>query len=301
MSEQNQPQNSHALTDITHFFDADTSTFSYIAKDPNSQSCAIIDPVLGFDYAAGSTNYHGADLIIEHVKKAQLQVEWILETHVHADHLSAAPYLQQALGGRLAIGEHIVTVQKTFAKIFNEGKDFYSDGTQFDHLLKDGEHFTIGNLSGMAIHTPGHTPACMTYVIGDAAFVGDTLFMPDAGTARADFPGGDAATLFDSIQKIYHLPDNTRMFMCHDYQPNDRELKFETSVGEQKRYNVHVGENIDKQTFVKMREERDETLAMPRLIFPSLQVNMRAGHFPAAESNGKSYLKVPVNFFKASK
>lgn len=284
--------------EVIPFFDADSNTFSYIVKDPNSASCAIVDSVLDFDYASGSTDYAGADAIIEYVRENHLMVEWLLETHVHADHLSAAPYLQQHLGGLLAIGEQITTVQNTFGKIFNAGTEFARDGSQFDRLFKDGDRFDIGELSATVLHTPGHTPACLTYVIGDAAFVGDTLFMPDAGTARADFPGGDAGVLFDSVQKILALADETRIFMCHDYQPGGRNLEFETTVAEQKEKNVHVNVGIARNDFIAMRESRDKTLGMPRLILPSLQVNMRAGHFPEAESNGQVYLKVPINAFK---
>lgn len=283
--------------EVAVFFDKDTNTFSYVVKDPTSQACAIVDSVLDFDYASGSVSYRGADAIIEYVEKHDLKVEWLIETHVHADHLSAAPYIQNRLGGKLGIGEHIVTVQEAFGVIFNEGTEFARDGSQFDHLFADGETYNIGALSGRALHTPGHTPACMTHVIGDAAFVGDTLFMPDAGTARADFPGGSAETLYDSTQKILALPDSTRIFMCHDYCPNGRELEYLTTVAEQRAQNVHVKTGISKSTFVELRQSRDKTLDMPRLILPSLQVNMRAGHFPEPESNGMSYLKVPINAF----
>lgn len=284
--------------EVISFFDNDSNTFSYIVKDPNSSSCAIVDSVLDFDYASGTTSFTGADAIIDYVREHHLMVEWLLETHVHADHLSAAPYLQRHLGGLLAIGQQITTVQETFGKIFNAGTEFARDGSQFDRLFKDGDQFNIGELDATVLHTPGHTPACLTYVIGDAAFVGDTLFMPDAGTARADFPGGDAGVLFDSVQKILALPDATRIFMCHDYQPNGRNLEYETSVAEQKNSNVHVNHRITRGDFIAMREARDKTLGMPRLILPSLQVNMRAGHFPEAESNGQVYLKVPINAFK---
>lgn len=284
--------------EVIPFFDDDSNTFSYIVKDPNSASCAIVDSVLDFDYASGSTSHTGADAIIEYVREHHLSVEWLLETHVHADHLSAAPYLQEHLGGLLAIGEKITTVQNTFGKIFNAGTEFARDGSQFDRLFKDGDAFQIGELQASVLHTPGHTPACLTYVIGDAAFVGDTLFMPDAGTARADFPGGDAGVLFDSTQKILALADDTRIYMCHDYQPGGRNLEFQTSVAEQKTKNIHVNQAIARSDFIAMREARDKTLGMPRLILPSLQVNMRAGHFPEAESNGQIYLKVPINAFK---
>ncbi len=284
--------------EVFPFFDKDTNTFSYVVKDPSSPSCAIVDSVLNFDYPSATTSYQGADAIIDHVKSHKLKVEWLIETHVHADHLSAAPYIQEHLGGKLAIGEHIITVQETFGKIFNEGSEFQRDGSQFDHLFKDGEAYRVGSVPCVAMHTPGHTPACMTHVIGDAAFVGDTLFMPDAGTARADFPGGDAATLYESIQKILKLPPQTRIFMCHDYCPDGRELEYKTTVAEELDNNIHVKRDIGKSAFVAMREARDKTLDMPRLILPSLQVNMRAGHFPQPEDNGLSYLKVPVNAFK---
>ena len=290
--------NNTAQPEVIPFFDKDSNTFSYVVKDPESTSCAIVDSVLDFDYASGSTSFAGADAIIEYVREHHLVVEWLLETHVHADHLSAAPYLQQHLGGLLAIGEQITTVQNTFGKIFNAGTEFARDGSQFDRLFKEGDTFSIGSLSATVIHTPGHTPACLTYVIGDAAFVGDTLFMPDAGTARADFPGGDAGVLFDSVQKILALDDDTRIFMCHDYQPNGRQLEYQTTVAEQRERNIHVNSNIKRSEFIAMREARDKTLGMPRLILPSLQVNMRAGHFPEAESNGQVYLKVPINAFK---
>ena len=283
--------------DVKAFFDEDTNTFSYVIKDPASNACAIVDSVLNFDYASASIRYTGADAIIAYIRQRELQVEWLIETHAHADHLSAAPYLQKKLGGKLAIGENIITVQETFGKIFNEGTEFQRDGSQFDVLFKDGDSYEIGRMVCRAIHTPGHTPACMTHIMGDAAFVGDTLFMPDAGTARADFPGGDAGILYDSIQKIFALPDETRLFMCHDYCPNGRKVEYLTSVGEQREYNIHVRNGISKSAFVQMRNARDRTLDMPRLILPSLQVNMRAGHFPAPEDNGVVYLKIPVNIF----
>jgi len=285
--------------DVTPFFDAYTNTFSYVVKAPSSNSCAVIDSVLDFDYASGSTSYVGADAIIAFVREQQLQVEWLIETHAHADHLSAAPYIQENLGGKLGIGKHIITVQQTFGKIFNEGTRFRRDGSQFDALFEDGDTYQIGELTCVAIHTPGHTPACMTHVMGDAAFVGDTLFMPDGGTARADFPGGDAGVLFDSIQKILDLPEDTRIFMCHDY-PEGREVKFQTTVAAQREHNIHVKRGTPKSAFVQMREARDRTLDMPRLILPSLQVNIRAGHFPEPEDNGQVYLKVPINAFKGT-
>lgn len=283
---------------VTHFFDEPTNTFSYVVQDPDSKSCAILDSVLDFDYAAGRTDVRSADEIIAFVRDNGLEVAWILETHVHADHLSAAPYLHERLGGRTGIGANITVVQDVFGKAFNAGTEFARDGSQFDRLFEEGDTFTIGNLEGRVLHTPGHTPACLTYVIGDAAFVGDTLFMPDYGTARCDFPGGDARTLYRSIQKVLALPDETRLFLCHDYKaPEREEYQHETSVAEQRAHNVHVHEGVSEEEFVKMRTERDATLDMPRLILPSVQVNMRAGHMPPAEDNGQVYLKVPINKF----
>jgi len=283
--------------DVAVFFDKETNTFSYIVKDPTSDSCAVIDSVLNFDAASGGVGYGGADEIIAYIRRHHLRVEWLIETHVHADHLSAAPYIQEAVGGKLGIGKHISAVQETFGIIFNEGTRFRRDGSQFDHLFSDGETYTIGNMTGCAIHTPGHTPACMTHVIGDAAFVGDTLFMPDGGTARADFPGGDARTLFQSIQKVLSLRPETRLYMCHDYAPNGREVEFKTTVYEERQKNIHVNNSVSESAFVKMREARDKTLGMPRLILPALQVNMRAGHFPEPEDNDTIYLKIPLNAF----
>ncbi|MEL0637504.1 MBL fold metallo-hydrolase [Marinomonas sp. TI.3.20] len=283
---------------VAAFFDKPTNTFSYVVKDPSSSSCAIVDSVLDFDYSSGSTGYKGADEIVEYVLSHQLTVEWLIETHVHADHLSAAPYLQEKLGGKIGIGEQITIVQDTFGTVFNEGADFKHDGSQFDYLFHDGEHYKVGSMSCTAMHTPGHTPACFTHTLGDAVFVGDTLFMPDAGTARADFPGGDAGTLFDSIQKILALPEDYRIFMCHDYCPNGRELEYQSTVKAQREENIHVKKDISKSVFVDLRETRDKTLDMPRLILPSLQVNMRAGHMPEPEANGLAYLKIPLNAFK---
>jgi glyoxylase-like metal-dependent hydrolase (beta-lactamase superfamily II) len=271
---------------IQDFFDPATNTVSYIVYD-DSKQCAIIDSVLDFDYASGRTNTANADNIIQYVEMKGLTVEWILETHVHADHLSAAPYLQERLGGDIAIGAHIQTVQETFGKIFNEGTEFERDGSQFDRLFRDGDEFMIGELRAKVMHTPGHTPACLTYVIEDAAFVGDTMFMPDFGTARCDFPGGSAEDLYDSIQKILALPDETRIFVGHDYAPNGRDFAWETTVGEQKAKNVQVA-GKSKDEYVAMREAKDATLAHPKLIIPSLQVNMKAGAVP-------EYLKVPVD------
>lgn len=283
---------------VQHFFDEPTNTFSYVVQDPDSQSCAILDSVLDFDYAAGRTDVRSADEIIRYVEDNNLNVEWILETHVHADHLSAAPYLQEKLGGKTGIGANITVVQDVFGKAFNAGTDFARDGSQFDQLFEEGDTFKIGNLEGRVLHTPGHTPACLTYVIGDAGFVGDTLFMPDFGTARCDFPGGDARTLYQSIQKVLSLPPETRLFMCHDYGTPDRdEFLYMTTVAEEREANVHVHEGVSEEEFVKMRSERDATLDMPRLILPSVQVNMRAGEMPPAEDNGQVYLKVPINLF----
>jgi len=280
---------------VVPFFDEDTNTFSYVVQDPLSSSCAIIDSVLDFDLASGSADHKGAQAIIRYIEEKKLEVEWIIETHVHADHLSAAPYLKDFVGGKIAIGEHVTTVQQTFGEIFNAGDDFKRDGSQFDHLFKDGEKYRIGNLEAYAIHTPGHTPACMTHVIGNAAFVGDTLFMPDAGTARADFPGGDAATLFKSIQKILSLPARTKIYMCHDYGAEGRELEYKTTVKEELESNIHVNEKVAEADFVAMREARDRTLDVPHLILPSLQVNMRAGHLPDPENNGRIFLKIPLD------
>jgi len=283
---------------VTHFFDEPTNTFSYVVQDHDSSACAIIDSVLDFDYAAGRTDVRSANQIIAFVREKRLEVAWILETHVHADHLSAAPYLHEQLGGKTGIGAHIVEVQEIFGKAFNAGTEFARDGSQFDALFNEGDTFTIGSLEGRVLHTPGHTPACLTYVIGDAAFVGDTLFMPDYGTARCDFPGGDARTLYHSIQKVLSLPEQTRLFLCHDYKAPGRDAyQHETTVAEQRQANVHVHDGISEEEFVKMRTERDATLGMPRLIIPSVQVNMRAGELPPAEDDGQVYLKVPINRF----
>jgi len=290
MSTLKQPQ-------VIPFFDEPTNTFSYIVRDPSGNDCAIVDSVMDLDYPSGTISFAGADRIIERVRRDGLKVEWILETHVHADHLSAAPYLQAQLGGKIGIGANITVVQNTFGKIFNAGTEFARDGSQFDRLFQDGETFVIGGIEGRAMHTPGHTPACMTYVIGDAAFVGDTLFMPDGGTARADFPGGDARTLYRSIHKVLSLPPQTRLFMCHDYQPDGREVEYETTVAAERDHNIHVHRGITEDEFVAMREARDATLDMPRLILPSLQVNMRAGHLPPAEDSGQVFLKLPINAF----
>ncbi len=286
---------SNVKPNVTAFFDEATNTITYVVKDPASESCAIIDSVMDIDYAAGRITFDHADAVIEHVQANGLKVDWLLETHVHADHLSAAPYLQDKLGGKIGIGKNITIVQDTFGKVFNEGTEFARDGSQFDRLLEDGDSIRVGAMQVEIMHTPGHTPACLTFVVGDAAFVGDTLFMPDGGSARADFPGGDAGQLYDSIQRVLGLPDETRLFMCHDYGPNGREIRWETTVADEKAHNVHVGGGTSREDFVAMREARDATLAMPKLIIPSLQVNMRAGQLPPADEDGKTFLKVPVN------
>ncbi len=280
---------------IKGFYDEQTNTVSYVVSDEKTRSAAIIDPVLGIDYAAGQLSYAEADIIVDYVKCAGLQVEWLIETHVHADHLSASPYLQNRLGGKIAISEKIVEVQNVFGKMFNAGSSFERDGRQFDHLFTDNETYQIGQLTGQALHTPGHTPACMAHHIGDAIFVGDTLFMPDSGTARADFPGGDARTLYQSIKRILSMPPETRIFVCHDYAPNGRDVAWETTVEEEVANNIHIGDSITEEEFVAMREQRDQGLDMPRLIMPSIQINMRAGHMPPPEENGQVYIKVPVS------
>ncbi|MEL7517677.1 MAG: MBL fold metallo-hydrolase [Pseudomonadota bacterium] len=281
---------------VTGFFDEATNTISYIVADPATKACAVIDSLLDYDQASGRTSTESADKLIDFIKARALSLEWIIDTHVHADHLTAAPYLKDKLGGRTAIGAHISTVQRVFGEIFNEGQSFHTDGSQFDHLFKDGETYKVGSIVARAIHTPGHTPACMSHLIGDALFVGDTIFMPDFGTARCDFPGGDAGQLYDSIQKLFALPDKTRMFLCHDYKaPGRDEFVWETSVGEQRRENIHVGGGASREAFIKMRTERDATLAMPKLILPSVQVNMRAGDMPPPEDGGKRFIKIPIN------
>ncbi|MDX1368678.1 MBL fold metallo-hydrolase [Pseudomonas sp.] len=281
---------------VEAFFDPATFTYSYVVSDPATQRCAIVDSVLDYDPAAGRTSHNSADRLIAYVREQDLKVDWLLETHVHADHLSAALYLKRELGGQLAIGEQITVVQNTFGKLFNAGPEFATDGRQFDRLFADGEHFQVGNIEARVIHTPGHTPACLTYVIGDAAFVGDTLFMPDYGTARCDFPGGDARVLFRSIRKLFDLPAQTRLFMCHDYKaPGREEFLNETTVAEERAHNVHVHEGVSEDDFVAMRRARDATLGMPTLILPSVQVNMRAGQLPPAEDNGTRYLKIPLD------
>ncbi len=281
---------------VTGFFDEPTNTISYVVADPLSKACAVIDSLLDFDQASGRTQTASADKIIDFVRSNGLTCEWIIDTHVHADHLTAAPYIRSQIGGKTGIGAHISTVQKVFAKIFNEGQSFHTDGSQFDHLFTDGETYRIGSIEAKAIHTPGHTPACMSHLVGDALFVGDTIFMPDFGTARCDFPGGDAGTLFDSIQKLFALPDQTRMFLCHDYKAPGRDtFVWQTTIGEQKRSNIHVKSGTTREDFIHMRTKRDATLAMPKLILPSVQINMRAGDMPEPEDNGQRYMKIPIN------
>ncbi len=291
------PVNMSVKPEVTGFFDPGTNTVTYVVKDPQSNACAIIDSVMDIDYAAGRITYDNADKVISFVQENNLKVEWLIETHVHADHLSAAPYIQKKLGGKLGIGAKITVVQETFGKIFNEGTEFQRDGSQFDQLFEDGDTYKIGNMEAFTIHTPGHTPACMTHVIGDATFVGDTLFMPDSGSGRADFPGGSAGDLYDSIMKVLELPDEMRLFMGHDYAPNGREIKWETTVAEEKTTNIHVGEGKTREEFIEMRTTRDKTLSMPELIIPSLQVNMRAGNLPPKDEEGNTTLKVPINEF----
>lgn len=281
--------------EVTAFFDEATNTVSYVVKDPKSNACAIFDSVMDIDYAAGRISYQSADKIIGYVRDRELKVEWLIETHAHADHLSAAPYIQDKVGGKLGIGSNIKIVQDVFGKIFNEGTEFQRNGSQFDRLFEDGDTYTIGGMTAFAMLTPGHTPACMTHVVGDAAFVGDTLFMPDGGTARADFPGGDARVLYRSIKRVLALPPEERLFMCHDYAPNGRDIKWETTVAEERAHNIHVRDGVSEDEFVKMRTERDETLALPKLIIPSIQVNIRGGHLPEPDANGKRHLKVPIN------
>ncbi len=286
------------IPNVKGFFDSATNTISYVVSDSKTSKCAIIDTVLDFDMAAGRISYESADEIIDHVRSSDLEVEWVIETHVHADHLSAAPYIQEQLGGKLGIGKNITVVQEVFGKVFNAGTAFERDGSQFDALFEDGDTFTVGSMNASVIHTPGHTPACLTYVIEDAAFTGDTIFMPDFGSARCDFPGGSAEELYNSVQRIFELPDDTAIFVCHDYKaPGRDEFAWQTTVGEQKAKNIHMGGGVASDEFVKMREERDAKLGMPKLILPSIQVNMRGGHLPPAEDDGNQYLKLPVNRF----
>ena len=281
---------------VKGFFDEGTNTIIYVVRDPAGNAAAIYDSVMDLDYAAGRLTTASADEIIAYVRDNGLAVEWLIETHAHADHLSAAPYIQSKLGGRLGIGEHITTVQNVFGKVFNEGTEFQRDGSQFDRLFKDGDTYAIGGMPAFVMFTPGHKPACTTHVVGDAAFVGDTLFMPDGGTARADFPGGDARTLFRSTRKLLEtLPGATRLFMCHDYAPGGREIRFETTVAEERLSNIHVRDGVTEDEFVRMREARDKTLGMPRLIIPSLQVNIRGGRLPEPDPTGKRFLKVPLD------
>jgi len=276
------------------FFDAATNTISYVVGEPDGKACAVIDSVMDIDYPAGRITSDHADKIIAFIEENQLDLQWIIETHVHADHLSAAPYIQDRLGGKIGIGSQIKMVQDTFGKIFNEGTEFQRDGSQFDVLFEDGDGYKIGAMDAFAMFTPGHTPACMTHIIGNATFVGDTLFMPDGGSARADFPGGDAGVLYDSIQKVLSLPDEMRLFMCHDYGPNGRDIQWETNVRDEKADNIHVGEGRSRAEFIKFRSARDAQLGMPKLILPSLQVNMRAGEVPK-DADGHAMLKVPIN------
>jgi glyoxylase-like metal-dependent hydrolase (beta-lactamase superfamily II) len=281
--------------DVTAFFDEPTNTVSYVVKDPESNACAVIDSVTDLDYAAGRISFPSADKIIEFVKGNGLQVEWLIETHAHADHLSAAPYIQRKLGGKLGIGENITVVQKVFGRIFDEVGEFQRNGSEFDRLFRDGDTYEVGGMTAFAMLTPGHTPACMTHVIGDASFVGDPLFMPDAGTARADFPGGDARVLYRSIGRLLDLPPAMRLFMCHDYAPEGREIRWETTVAEERARNVHVHEGVTEDEFVRMRTSRDEKLSLPTLIIPAVQVNIRGGNLPEPDETGRRYLKVPIN------
>jgi len=281
---------------VTSFFDEATNTASHVVRDPASRRCAVIDSVLNYDAASGRTAMKSADELIAFICEQGLEVHWILETHVHADHLSAAPYIKERLGGALGIGENVRVVQDIFGKVFNAGTEFQRDGSQFDRLFIDGECFTIGKLDAVAVHTPGHTPDSMTYVVGDAAFIGDTLFMPDYGTARADFPGGDARALYHSARRVLSLPGATRLFLCHDYEaPGRSESQWETTVAAERAHNVHIRDGVSEDEFVSMRTARDAKLGMPKLILPSVQVNMRAGEFPPAEDDGRTYLKIPLN------
>ncbi len=282
---------------VIPFFDEASHTLSYIVKDPMSAACAVIDPVLEFDYPSGALSYKGADAIIEYIQSHELELEWLIETHVHADHVSASSYIKKQIGGGILIGEAITTVQNVFGELYNEDQNFKRDGSQFDILLKDNDKYYIGNLLVNVMHTPGHTPACMTHIMGDSAFIGDTLFMPDSGTGRTDFPGGSAKQIYQSIQRILSLPLSTKLFMCHDYCPKGRDLEYQTTVAEQRQFNIHINETISESEFITMREARDKTLNVPKLILPSLQINMRAGCLPAADTNKTVYLKLPVNVF----
>jgi len=287
--------NTKKAVEIESFFDPETWTFTYVVSAGQGSPCVVIDSVLNYDPKSGRTTTRSADQVIKYIQSKQLKLDWILETHAHADHLTAAPYLQEKLGGKLVIGDHIVNVQNVFKGVFNLDSGFATDGSQFDRLLKEGESLAFGDLTLKALFVPGHTPACMAYEIGDALFVGDTLFMPDVGTARCDFPGGDARTLYQSIQKLLAYPKETKLYMCHDYPPNSRSPENCTTVGAEKAGNIHVHDGITEEQFVQMRTKRDDTLDMPNLLLPSIQVNIRAGHFPEPESNGKSYLKIPLN------
>lgn len=283
---------------IKGFFDEETSTISYVVYDMTSKKCAVIDSVLDFDFSSGTIDYHNAEKIISFIEKMKLDLEWLIETHVHADHLSASPYIQKKLGGKIGISEKISDIQNIFGKTFNAGTEFQRDGSQFDRLFKDNDEYKIGSIKCKVINTPGHTPACTAHVIGNSIFVGDTLFMPDLGSARADFPGGDARELYRSIQKILSYPDDTLIFVCHDYPPTSRKVEWVTTVGEQKKKNIHVKTSIGEDEFVKVREAKDKTLSMPKLIIPSIQVNMRAGNLPPAEDSGDVFIKVPINSMK---
>ena len=283
---------------IKGFFDEETSTISYVVYEMTSKKCSVIDSVLDFDFSSGTIDYHNAEKIISFIEKMKLDLEWLIETHVHADHLSASPYIQKKLGGKIGISEKISDIQNIFGKTFNAGTEFQRDGSQFDRLFKDKDEYKIGSINCKVINTPGHTPACTAHVIGNSIFVGDTLFMPDLGSARADFPGGDARELYRSIQKILSYPDDTLIFVCHDYPPTSRKVEWVTTVGEQKKKNIHVKTSIGEDEFVKVREARDKTLNMPKLIIPSIQVNMRAGNLPPAEDSGDVFIKVPINSMK---
>ena len=283
---------------IKGFFDEETSTISYVVYDMTSKKCAVIDSVLDFDFSSGTIDYHNAEKIISFIEKMKLDLEWLIETHVHADHLSASPYIQKKLGGKIGISEKISDIQNIFGKTFNAGTEFQRDGSQFDRLFKDNDEYKIGSIKCKVINTPGHTPACTAHVIGNSIFVGDTLFMPDLGSARADFPGGDARELYRSMQKILSYPEDTFIFVCHDYPPSSRKVEWVTTVGEQKKKNIHVKTSIGEDEFVKVREARDKTLNMPKLIIPSIQVNMRAGNLPPAEDSGDVFIKVPINSMK---
>ena len=283
------------VPEVKPFIDGASNTISYVVKDPGSSSCAVIDAVMDIDYSAGRLTYESADAMIDYIEANNLKLEWLIETHAHADHLSGAPYIQKKIGGKIGIGAGIIQIQEEFGKLFNEGTEFQRDGSQFDRLFEDGDTYTIGTMTVTTMHTPGHTPACMVHVMGNAAFVGDTLFMPDGGTARADFPGGDARQLFRSIKRVLALPPEMRLFMCHDYGPGGRDIEWETTVAEERANNIHVKDGVTEDEFVKLRETRDKKLSMPRLIIPSLQANIRAGRLPEPDESGKRFFKVPIN------